>query len=53
VEAVPTGMGGPHVLVGRCSKLDVGGQARDDRGQRRGRPDRGLPSGRLRASHSH
>jgi hypothetical protein len=54
VEAVPTGMGGPHVLAGRCSKLDVDGQARDEgRGQRRERPDRGLPSGRLRASHSH
>ena len=27
---VPTGTSGPHVLAGGCSKLDVGGQARDE-----------------------
>jgi hypothetical protein len=28
-EAVSTDAGGPHVLVGRRSRRDVGGQARD------------------------
>jgi hypothetical protein len=30
-EAVPTCAGGPHVLAGRCSRRDMGGQARDAR----------------------
>jgi len=66
-ESVPTSTGGPHmraggrnrrdvgeshVLVGGRSWRDVGRQARDRRGQQRGRPDEGLASGRPGARHA-
>jgi hypothetical protein len=46
-------MGAPHVLAGGCSKLDVGGQARDEgRGAAARASGQGVASGLLGDSHS-
>jgi hypothetical protein len=48
----PLAWGRPHVLASGHSRRDVDGQMQDARwGQRRGRPNEGLASGRVGASH--
>jgi hypothetical protein len=53
-EAVPTSAGRPHVLAGRCSRRDMGGQARDARqGAAMWASGWGLASEHPGASHTH